>query len=275
MPSSTGASIAGWGSARSSMRPSRAALQTRTGERPQQPPARPRRGVLDRRAVRARTPQSRRRARDRAAPRPRSVVGRLPSAGVRAHAAAGLRSLVLADTAASFPDFVAEANRLRAGPATRRRGDAAAPRGGRDDRRPRVRGRVPGLLRPPRVPAGPVAGRGASRLRLDRADPTVYHTMNGPSEFHVIGSIKDWQSKDRLGEIRVPTLSFRPLRRGDAGTAGDAARRPRPTRSGCCSRTPRTCRTSRSASATCRSSATGWRAATAQMRGSDQAEATA
>ncbi|MDP9283774.1 MAG: hypothetical protein M3P41_02260 [Actinomycetota bacterium] len=27
---------------------------------------------------------------------------------------AGLRSLVLADTAASFPDFVAEANRLRA-----------------------------------------------------------------------------------------------------------------------------------------------------------------
>jgi L-proline amide hydrolase len=38
------------------------------------------------------------------------------------------------------------------------------------------------------------------------ADPTVYHTMNGPSEFHVIGSIKDWQVKDRLGEIRVPTL---------------------------------------------------------------------
>jgi proline-specific peptidase len=30
--------------------------------------------------------------------------------------------------------------------------------------------------------------------------------MNGPSEFHVIGSIKDWQSKDRLGEIDVPTL---------------------------------------------------------------------
>jgi L-proline amide hydrolase len=37
-------------------------------------------------------------------------------------------------------------------------------------------------------------------------DPTVYHTMNGPSEFHVIGSIRDWQSEDRLGEIDVPTL---------------------------------------------------------------------
>ena len=57
-------------------------------------------------------------------------------------------------------------------------------------------------------------------------DPTVYHTMNGPSEFHVIGSIRDWQSKDRLGEIDVPTLlvSGR-ARRGDAGAAGDAARR--------------------------------------------------
>jgi len=30
--------------------------------------------------------------------------------------------------------------------------------------------------------------------------------MNGPSEFHVIGSIRDWQSVDRLGLIDVPTL---------------------------------------------------------------------
>jgi L-proline amide hydrolase len=37
-------------------------------------------------------------------------------------------------------------------------------------------------------------------------DPTVYHTMNGPSEFHVIGSIRDWSSTDRLGRIGVPTL---------------------------------------------------------------------
>jgi L-proline amide hydrolase len=37
-------------------------------------------------------------------------------------------------------------------------------------------------------------------------DPTVYHTMNGPSEFHVIGTLKNWDVKERLGEIRVPTL---------------------------------------------------------------------
>jgi proline-specific peptidase len=34
----------------------------------------------------------------------------------------------------------------------------------------------------------------------------VYNTMNGPSEFHVIGTLKDWDITDRLGEIRLPTL---------------------------------------------------------------------
>lgn len=36
--------------------------------------------------------------------------------------------------------------------------------------------------------------------------PEVYHTMNGPSEFHVVGTFKDWDVRERLGEIRVPTL---------------------------------------------------------------------
>jgi proline-specific peptidase len=34
----------------------------------------------------------------------------------------------------------------------------------------------------------------------------VYHTMNGPSEFAVVGTLKDWDVTDRLHEIRVPTL---------------------------------------------------------------------
>lgn len=37
-------------------------------------------------------------------------------------------------------------------------------------------------------------------------DPTVYHTMNGPSEFHVVGSLRDWSIVDRLANIDVPTL---------------------------------------------------------------------
>jgi proline-specific peptidase len=34
----------------------------------------------------------------------------------------------------------------------------------------------------------------------------VYETMNGPSEFHVVGTLREWSVVDRLGEIRVPTL---------------------------------------------------------------------
>jgi len=37
-------------------------------------------------------------------------------------------------------------------------------------------------------------------------NPEVYNTMNGPSEFHVTGVIKDWDITHRLWEIRVPTL---------------------------------------------------------------------
>ena len=117
----------------------------------------------------------------------------------------GLRSLVLADTAASFPDFVSEANRLRAllppeVEATLRRHEEA---GTTDD---------PAYMEACLV----FYGRHVCRIEwppevseafawIER-DPTVYHTMNGPSEFHVVGSIKDWQSKDRLSEIHVPTL---------------------------------------------------------------------
>ena len=38
------------------------------------------------------------------------------------------------------------------------------------------------------------------------ADPTVYHAMNGPSEFHVVGSLKEWSVVDRLSGVPVPTL---------------------------------------------------------------------
>ena len=37
-------------------------------------------------------------------------------------------------------------------------------------------------------------------------DPTVYHAMNGPTEFHVIGSMRDWSIIDRLHAVSVPTL---------------------------------------------------------------------
>ncbi|BBY16532.1 proline iminopeptidase-family hydrolase [Mycolicibacterium litorale] len=38
------------------------------------------------------------------------------------------------------------------------------------------------------------------------AEPTVYHTMNGPNEFYVLGTLREWSIIDRLGAIAVPTL---------------------------------------------------------------------
>ena len=38
------------------------------------------------------------------------------------------------------------------------------------------------------------------------AEPTVYHTMNGPNEFHVVGTLRSWSIIDRLPSITAPTL---------------------------------------------------------------------
>lgn len=37
-------------------------------------------------------------------------------------------------------------------------------------------------------------------------DPTVYFAMNGPTEFHVIGSLRDWSVEPCLPDIAVPAL---------------------------------------------------------------------
>jgi L-proline amide hydrolase len=118
----------------------------------------------------------------------------------------GLRSIVLADTAASFPDFVSEANRLRQElppevEATLKRHEDA---GTTDDSEYEEACMVFYARHVCRLDPWPQELVEAFGW-IDR-DPTVYHTMNGPSEFHVVGSIKDWNVKNRLGEIDVPTL---------------------------------------------------------------------
>jgi L-proline amide hydrolase len=40
------------------------------------------------------------------------------------------------------------------------------------------------------------------------ANPEVYAAMNGPSEFHVIGPLKDFDIVSQLGQIEAPTLLF-------------------------------------------------------------------
>jgi len=118
----------------------------------------------------------------------------------------GLQSLVLTDTAASFPDFVTEANRLRGElppevEATLKRHEEA---GTTDD--PGYEEACMVFYQRHLCRLDPFPPELVESFEWIARDPTVYHTMNGPSEFHVIGSIRDWQSRDRLGEIDVPTL---------------------------------------------------------------------
>ncbi len=57
-----------------------------------------------------------------------------------------------------------------------------------------------------RVPWPPEVERTFAAMDIDS---TVYRNMNGPNEFHVIGTMKDWSIIDRLPRINVPTFVFR------------------------------------------------------------------
>jgi len=118
----------------------------------------------------------------------------------------GLRALVLADTAASFPAFVEQANLWRAQlppevEATLRRHEAA---GTTDDPEYEQACQVFYDRHVCRVVPNPPEVQ--ATFAAIAADPTVYHTMNGPSEFHVIGSLREWTCVDRLPQIDRPTL---------------------------------------------------------------------
>lgn len=117
----------------------------------------------------------------------------------------GLQAIVVADSPASMPLWVAEANRLRADlppdvHATLVRHEEA---GTTDDPAYETAVRAFYDRHLCRVPWPDCVQRSFDQMA---ADPTVYHTMNGPSEFHVVGSLKTWDLTDRLHEITTPTL---------------------------------------------------------------------
>jgi len=118
----------------------------------------------------------------------------------------GLASLILADSLASVPQWVAETNRLR---------DELPP----ETQQTLLRHEAAGTTDDPAYQQAVLVFYRRHVCRLDpwpeclqRAyarlmqDPEVYYTMFGPSEFHVTGTLKDWSIVHRLGEIRVPTL---------------------------------------------------------------------
>jgi L-proline amide hydrolase len=117
----------------------------------------------------------------------------------------GLRALVIADSPASMELWVSEANRLRAAlppevQATLKRHEEA---GTTDSEEYNTSVRIFYDRHLCRVPWPPEL---QATFDAIAEDPTVYHTMNGPSEFHVIGTIRDWSIIDRLDRIRAPTL---------------------------------------------------------------------
>ncbi|OBJ81919.1 proline iminopeptidase [Mycobacterium gordonae] len=43
-------------------------------------------------------------------------------------------------------------------------------------------------------------------LAFQNMGAEIFETMFGPSDFHIVGTIRDWDVVDRLGEITLPTL---------------------------------------------------------------------
>jgi len=118
----------------------------------------------------------------------------------------GLRSIVLSNTAASFSDFGREATKLRADlppevEATLGRHEGA---GTTDDPEYQAACQVFYSRHVCRLDPWPEEVERSFTAMAE--DPTVYGITNGPSEFYVVGTFKDWSVIDRLSEIRVPTL---------------------------------------------------------------------
>jgi L-proline amide hydrolase len=115
----------------------------------------------------------------------------------------GLASLVLASSPASIPQWVEETGKLRA-------------RLPKDIQDTLTRHEEAGTIHDPEyvgacmvfyerhvcrvVPFPEYVNRSFDQIG------EVYETMNGPSEFHVVGTLREWSVVAKLGEIQVPTL---------------------------------------------------------------------
>ncbi len=118
----------------------------------------------------------------------------------------GLASLTLADSPASMPQWATEANRLRA---------ALPP----DVQQTLLKHETAGTTDSAEYQEAMLVFYRRHLCRVDpwpdcvnrmfeklTQSPEVYNTMNGPSEFHVIGTLANWDITNRLNEIRFPTL---------------------------------------------------------------------
>ena len=117
---------------------------------------------------------------------------------------AGLRGLIISNSPASMALWLQEANKLRAllPPDVQSTLLAHEAAGTTDSDAYNAAVRVFYDRHVCRVPWPPEVEASFAAIA---ADPTVYHTMNGPSEFHCIGTIKTWSIIDRLPAIQAHT----------------------------------------------------------------------
>jgi len=115
----------------------------------------------------------------------------------------GLASLVLASSPASIPQWIEETAKLR----------AQLPQ---DVQETLTRHENAGTIHDPEYTEACMV---FYQRHVCRVDPfpdyvqrsfdqigEVYETMNGPSEFHVVGTLREWSVVDQLHEIDAPTL---------------------------------------------------------------------
>ena len=118
----------------------------------------------------------------------------------------GLKSLTIANSPASMKLWVEEANRLRADlpedvQETLTRHEKAGTTDHPDYQQATMVFYERHVCRV--VPFPPEVAESFAQVARN---PTVYNVMNGPNEFHVIGTLKNWTIVDRLAAIDVPTL---------------------------------------------------------------------
>jgi L-proline amide hydrolase len=152
---------------------------------------------------------------------------------------AGLKGLVIANSPASMELWISEANRLRdALPPEVQATLLAHEAAGTTDSR-EYADAVKVFYERHVCRVVPMPDEVARSLQASEEDPTVYHTMNGPSEYNVIGTLKTWSIIDRLAAINVPTWISG---RHDEATPATVSLMPtRSRRVGISSRTPVTC----------------------------------
>jgi L-proline amide hydrolase len=118
----------------------------------------------------------------------------------------GLRALIISNSPASMDLWVSEAQRLRAemDPELQAALDRHEANGTTNDPEYLAAQQAYYELHVCRVvPNPPEVVRMHEILAKD---PTVYNTMNGPNEFYVVGTLRDWTVVDKVQFIQAPTL---------------------------------------------------------------------